>query len=333
MYPLAGRWLQNDRSSIKCNDQGVEFIETSIKEDMFTLPRHPKIDLFSQLVPCIPVESKDEVILAIQVNIFGYGGTSVGVFLNHVIADASTSATFSLPKIYQVTYGPLKDCGAKPVTKRFVFDASNIAALRAKGTADATECPTRVEAVVVWIWAAVIAAARERNKKLKSHLMSSAVNLRKRMIPSLPFNSIGNIFHVTTTKWIATSEAVDYNLLTCRVRESVRSVTDKYVRKMHENGEYVDFFKKGIESLGSSNGETEWLTTSSWCKFPLYEADFGWWKPTWVATCVSFLNSVTLIDTGDGEGIEAWVGLTEEDMDKLDHNSEFLSYVSSSIAA
>ncbi|KAK2983381.1 hypothetical protein RJ640_016005 [Escallonia rubra] len=221
----------------------------------------------------------------------------------------------------------------QPVTKRFVFDASNIAALRAKGTADAMERPTQVEAVVAWIWAAVIAAARERNKKLKTHLMSSAVNLRKRMIPSLPSNSIGNIFYVTTAKWIATSEAVDYNFLTCRVRESVRSVTDEYVRKMHENGEYIDFFKKGIESLASSNGETEWLTTSSWCKFPLYEADFGWGKPTWVATCVSFVNSVTLIDTGDGEGIEAWVGLTEEDMDKLDHNSEFLYYVSSSIAA
>ncbi|KAK2983380.1 hypothetical protein RJ640_016004 [Escallonia rubra] len=60
MYPLAGRWLQNDQSSIKCNDQGVEFIETSIKEDMFTLLRHPKIDLLSQLVPCIPMEAKDE---------------------------------------------------------------------------------------------------------------------------------------------------------------------------------------------------------------------------------------------------------------------------------
>ena len=69
-------------------------------------------------------------------------------------------------------------------------------------------------------------------------------------------------------------------------------------------------------------------TISSWCKFPLYEADFGWGKPTWVTVgdLFQFPNIIILTDTRDGDGIEAWVSLTEEDMAIFETNQELLTF-------
>lgn len=56
---------------------------------------------------------------------------------------------------------------------------------------------------------------------------------------------------------------------------------------------------------------------TSWCKFPLNEADFGWGKPTWISSAYSSLikNVAMLMDTKEGDGIEAWITLKKEEMD------------------
>lgn len=81
--------------------------------------------------------------------------------------------------------------------------------------------------------------------------------------------------------------------------------------------------KEGVDSLGFS----------SWCNFGFYEADFGWGSPVWVSSISSsgsavFMNLVILVETGLGDGIEAWVSLDEHDMALLQSNSEFQDFVS-----
>lgn len=52
----------------------------------------------------------------------------------------------------------------------------------------------------------------------------------------------------------------------------------------------------------------------------IYEADFGWGKPTWVSLGgiedLQGMNMIFLVDTNtrSGNGIEARVNLSEEDM-------------------
>ncbi|GKA34735.1 vinorine synthase-like protein [Tanacetum coccineum] len=72
---------------------------------------------------------------------------------------------------------------------------------------------------------------------------------------------------------------------------------------------------------------------TSWCKMGFYEIDFGWGKPIWLAGVVDegapvFINIINLVDTKDGEGIEAWVNLDEEEMRILQANPKLLAYAS-----
>ncbi|CAL5435267.1 unnamed protein product [Camellia sinensis] len=82
--------------------------------------------------------------------------------------------------------------------------------------------------------------------------------------------------------------------------------------------------------------EMEIYCHSSWCRFSVYEADFGWGKPTWVGIVhqVSICPpGITLMDTRDGEGVEIWLNLVEEDMAIVEANQELLYYASPNEAA
>ncbi|CAL5431089.1 unnamed protein product [Camellia sinensis] len=73
----------------------------------------------------------------------------------------------------------------------------------------------------------------------------------------------------------------------------------------------------------------ELLSQSSWCRFPIYQVDFGWGKTTWVSI-VGMLGIVgtTLFDARDGKGVEIWLFLIEEDMALFEGDQEFLDYAS-----
>ncbi|KAL2470088.1 HXXXD-type acyl-transferase family protein [Abeliophyllum distichum] len=64
--------------------------------------------------------------------------------------------------------------------------------------------------------------------------------------------------------------------------------------------------------------EVNCLYFSSWCRFGVYDTDFGWGMPIWVTNSVSTdsyspkLNNVMLLDTRFGDRIEAWVTLEEQ---------------------
>ena len=65
------------------------------------------------------------------------------------------------------------------------------------------------------------------------------------------------------------------------------------------------------------------------CRFPLYDADFGWGEPTWVSSAAfRYTNFVAFMDTKTGNGIEAYIALKEEHMAKLEADEDFLKAVS-----
>ncbi|KAK1369156.1 putative 3'-N-debenzoyl-2'-deoxytaxol N-benzoyltransferase [Heracleum sosnowskyi] len=303
------------------------------------------------------------VLLAVQVNRFLCGGIAIGVCIRHVIADAAATATFFktwatinassykndteyVPRNYVfdcTSLFPPQDVALafsaraskhnqiihKTVTKRFILSDTIIAYLRKKCSMDddGVNHPTRVEAVVAFLWTMIIQSSR---KRLKRHEILLTVNLRKRMVPSIPPHCIGNVFQPSRAQWEADVEKiVDFKVLTKKLVNEVRKMKDEYIRNIFENGDFLKGMKERLKMVSNKSEEMGTFAVSSWCRFPFYETDFGFGKPSWYGSSLNYINSAILMDTSDGKGMEAWITLKEEDMEKLEQNSEFLSYFTS----
>ena len=112
------------------------------------------------------------------------------------------------------------------------------------------------------------------------------------------------------------------------VRDAIKQVNLNYVKILWENGRHTNFLKEKMGKL--IKWEVVYLTFTSLCRFPVYDADFGWGEPVWVGSAKwLYKNLVTFLDTKSRSGIEVWINLDEEDMSKFEVDKELLAYVSS----
>lgn len=247
----------------------------------------------------------------------------------------------------------------KSSTKRFVFDAAAINTLKAMATSDSgrsnLRSPTRVETTSAFLWKCVKEASESINGYKRSSMLTHVVNLRKRATPALSENSIGNLIWISSAKCTIPppppanryhhhhhNNNQDKGLpeLADLVRHSISKFVGDYVKKLCDGGNKGSALMrktlKEIEDFGSNRSEEEeevdYLGFSSWCGFGFYEIDFGWGKPIWVSSYAVaapvFMNLVILLETRNGDGIEAWVTLDEQEMDFLLHNHEILAFTS-----
>ncbi|KAF9679370.1 hypothetical protein SADUNF_Sadunf06G0008000 [Salix dunnii] len=353
-YPFAGR--VKDDFSIDCNDDGAAFIEAQVSGDMSMVIEQADINQQQQLLPCSPYAklsklSTDQVTLAVQVNYFNCGGVAISICIWHALADGSTLATF-VKSWAAITRDPnnvigevIFDCTtlfppqdlssfslhnfvkedvlSEIVTKRFLFDGSKVAALRDEvGNGPSLDRPTRFIAVSTLILAAMMTVTRENEAGQQISAATIAVNLRKRLKPPVPEQSIGNIFQVAIANWPKSESN-----LAGKLDESIRKMDDEFIRKFHAGGGYFNFMKRaGEEAMKGSNMMVFGL--SSWCKFPFYEADFGWGKPIRLSPALKLNRVAIFLDTADGEGIEAWISLSKEDMVMFEQQPGILTYAS-----
>lgn len=216
------------------------------------------------------------------------------------------------------------------VTKRFVFNDSNISKLRQKmGCFNFN--PTRVEAVTALIWKSSLEAAKANSAegRFPSSMISHAVNIRHRIMASSEHHSIGNLWQQAVSQLVEVEEEMGLCDLAERVRKTTREVDGNYVAKLQG----LEFYKV-IESLKearimASEKGVPCYSFSSWVRFGFYEVDFGWGKPTYVRTIgVPIKNVVILMGTKDGDGLEAWVTLTTSNMVQFEQNPELLEFAS-----
>lgn len=312
------------------------------------------IESIENLVPYKPNSDKltqDHTIIAVQVNYFECGGMALGLSFRHSVLDATSAANFIKnwsviacggyfsqgifdytsifpPKdlsnisdnIYKEHYSPLEDA----VTKRFVFDRSKIISLRdtiTNGLSN-TRRPTRFETVSAVIWGAVINATKDSDEpRLVARI---SVNVQKRMSPPLPEHHVGNIYQVILANCpykIDHMDKIDHKSLAGKIRETIAMVNDSYARRIND-GEHVflDYLRGG--------NKVNCFGLSGWCKLPFYEADFGWGKPLRVCSASRLRNFAVLVDSGDGFGMEAWVGLCRRDMEKFEKDPAILAFAS-----
>lgn len=240
----------------------------------------------------------------------------------------------------------------KSSTKRFVFDAAAITTLKAMATSASAPAsgagrsnlrsPTRVEATSAFLWKCVKAASESINGYKRSSMLTHVVNLRKRATPTLSEHSIGNLVWISSAKCtlppVNRHHHQDKGLpeLAEIVRHSISKIDGDYVKKLCDGNKGSALMRKTLKEIGDFGSnlleEVDYLGFSSWCGFGFYEIDFGWGKPIWVSSYAVaapvFMNLVILMETRNGDGIEAWVTLDEQEMEFLQHNHEILAFTS-----
>ncbi|WOG85478.1 hypothetical protein DCAR_0104667 [Daucus carota subsp. sativus] len=211
----------------------------------------------------------------------------------------------------------------KLVTKIFTFTESKISSIRerAKGDGSSKSSPTRVQSVFGIIGKAIIDIHVANPENPKGYMVIQAVNMRERTIPPLPKNQFGNLYLVACVQSVAGQGGVELPCYVDNLSNSVKRAVDDcgVVLSSGKEGQTLLSQKLGEMLQSLSSPEIYFAGTfSSWCKFPLYEADFGWGKPVWVSAAnIPMRNTVVLIDEKSGGGIEAWVSLDESDMQKF----------------
>ncbi|OMP03082.1 Transferase [Corchorus capsularis] len=298
----------------------------------------------------------------IQVNVLNCGGIAIGTQTSHKIIDGPTSTTFLkawaisargtgeiprpsfiapqlfpqnslLPRDTMLAIWPSLLKFGKCVTKRFVFDSSAISTLKDKASSSSfVPNPTRVESVSAFIWICVTVASRKRYGSRRPSVLSHIVNFRGKKASSLPEHSIGNLL------WIATAECqaeanLELQSLVALLRKSIMKTSGKFVEQLQGEKGYQKV-RECLTELAEvhSNGGADYFAFSSMCKVGIYEADFGWGKPLWVSPGgidgLVYQNLVFLNETRNGDGIEVWVTLDEQDMTILQYETEILSFAS-----
>ena len=351
-YPLAGRVIGNN--FVDCNDKGIPYVETKVKCKLFDIIQNPVPGELNHLIP-FQLDYVTDINFGVQFNVFDCGVIAIGVCLSHQIADSLSVVTFvnswaaissgqtELPKpqfVLAKLFAPKDTSGFDTrsgitkeniISKRFVFDAPVIEALRAKYSDSPSfkneEPPSRVQALSTFIWSRYVAMTQVESAPSRAYVVAHAVNLRPRMVPPLPQNSFGNYFRFTMTISSLKSGEECYGVLK-QVREQIKKIDEDYVRKIQEDAnKHLDFLEDSANRI-LVKGEMVSFNFTSLCKFPLNDADFGWGRPTWVgSSALPFKNLVVFFDTKSGGGIEAYISLKVEDMAKFEVDKELLTCV------
>ncbi|XP_057419671.1 acyltransferase Pun1-like [Lotus japonicus] len=365
-YPLAGRF--RDQLSIECNDLGVLFLVTRVTSTkLSSILQDPTDMLLNPLFPdgfrWDFMMSSSGSIVAVQINCFACGGIAISVCMSHKVGDAATIFNFVndwatmnrekegellLPSSFLdggISMFPQEDLPVFPemifgkskmvVCKRFVFQASKIESLKAMVCSQGVENPTRVQVVNAWIHKCAVSAL---GIAINATSFRIPVNLRRIVIPPLPNKCVGNMvwpYHVFNP--VVDKKERLLPELVSKIKEELCKFCDVYSKKFGRNNKDLSFISECLkqassapEPCGSDQKEKEIMFMySSLCRLPMYETDFGWGKPIWVTIIgTPLVNSVFLIDTSDGKGIEAYVNMDKKDMAIFERNAEILQYAS-----
>ncbi|PON39722.1 Transferase [Parasponia andersonii] len=355
-YPLAGQ-VKNDRF-IDCNDQGVCY-SVALVNSPCHLSDAMKNPLPIELCKYLPFEIQHltEFSLGVQLNVFDHGGIAIGLCVSHQIADALSCVRFVKTwvaitrgeadqvahpefvsgKLFPLTDNPGFDATTlvtkKLVTKRFVFDDSTIEKIRTEPIKDHAKekRSSRFEALSAFIFNRFAAATSDEYSSVSEngYTMVLPVNLRPKHYPPLPEHSFGNLSRCGVAILSSTGEEYGHDAAR-QIREGIRQVDMDYIRKVQQGEDpHLNLLREYATKVIMKGGQHVSLCFTSLCRFPLYEADFGWGEPAWVSSAsMSFTNLVAFMDTKTGNGIEAYIALKEEDMAKLEADEEFLKAVS-----
>ncbi|XP_050206874.1 stemmadenine O-acetyltransferase-like [Mercurialis annua] len=355
-YPLAGRL--KDHTSIDCNDEGAEFIEARIEFPLSEFFRNPDTPMLDCLLPAAAEspEAADGNLLIVQATFFDCSGLAVGICVSHKMTDAATLSTFAqcwsatahtvlsktvTPPMFMgssifppidisIPHNPIDMKLKNYRSRRFVFTGSKISALRAKLASETALEPTRVEAVAALLWKTALAALRSRLGYSRTSIWALMINMRSRLVPPLPKHYAGNCLGYIAPKMMDEDHCeLELKDFFRKIRKEMEGFSENYAKKLQGEGasQKICGSYKEFGEFGMSNG-VDFYVCTSWCRFGLYDTDFGWGRPAWVSTTTGIMsNVIVFMDTRDGDGIEARLNLREEeDMAFFESSPEILEF-------
>ncbi|KAK2430346.1 stemmadenine O-acetyltransferase [Trifolium repens] len=359
-YPFAGRL--KDKISVECNDQGVSFLVTKIRNKLSEILQNPTDKLLNPLFPDqLQYTNMDwnGTIMLFQINCFECGGIAISICVCHKFCDFTTYYNFMhdwtiinrrvveekelliLPVSLLdggASVFPQRDLPIFPeflfkrennvVCKRFIFQPSMIRFLNEEVTSSSMLSSTHTLVVIAWIYKCVVSVM---GLDFKTALLNMPVNLRKLMNPPLSEKCVGNIIWFLSI--FADKNEIELKDLVCKIKQGLSEFSDVvpkiFGEKGNDNLPSISEFLKQFTEPHPELPENNIITFTSWCRLPIYELDFGWGKPTWFTTCgCSSMNFIILMDTKDVNGIEVVVNLEENVMAKFEHEVELLQYAS-----
>ncbi|XP_057507591.1 stemmadenine O-acetyltransferase-like [Actinidia eriantha] len=352
-YPLAGRIVNLD--FVDCFDAGVPYVEARANCQLSDVITNPIPKEFNKFLPC-DLDDVRDLPVVVQVTFFECGGVAVAACLSHLVADAMSLFTFingwattahgetdvPLPQFKGAEFFPPMDTTGfmgnvgivkdNIVTKRFVVSASKIEALRDKFSdntfGEFPRRPSRIEALSAFIWARFMTAIKAQEEPNKIYSLLHAVNLRPRTDPPLPDHVFGNFTRLAIV-FPSLDGEINCQAIISEMRNEIKNINGDYVKKLREGGNHLSIMKDRAEKF--KKGELISFSFSSLCWFPLCVADFGWGKPLRAGSAsLTFKNAVVFLDAPTEGGIEVWVNLKKEDMEKFEMDKEFLGFVSTS---
>ncbi|KAK8685097.1 hypothetical protein V6N13_041106 [Hibiscus sabdariffa] len=301
-YPLAGQLT--DAVTIECNDEGACFIEAKSRCRLKELLASPDPELLKDLVPSTDpkaIRSTLACILLVQLTSFACGGTAVAISVSQKFGDTSSFCTFvqSWTAISGREYGGLKLPSLVGASLLPPLDMVN------------TSVPPPPSNIVPRC-AVVAGAASSRSKhgpssQSQQSALLNVVNLRKRMDPPLPGNTIGNLI----LKYAVMFDENDVQLhqLVSKMKTKFNNVCNDKMKGIKSKKGYNEILKSRKQIAQLLNGRSQDINTytcTNLCGYPFHEMNFWWGKPTWVTSPSDFKNLIVLLDSKWG-GIEAWV--------------------------
>ncbi|KAI3470284.1 hypothetical protein Pfo_026947 [Paulownia fortunei] len=312
-----------------------------------------KPEQLNDLLPCEigAADEETDPILSIQINKFRCGGIAIGICISHRIVDACSLGTFISawsnasrgdnregicpsfdgPVFFPGKNFPTPEFGTTRdrdnglydiVAKRFTFDKNAIASMRervetTKKTGELRQ-PSRVQVVSGLIIKAIAGVDQARYGQSKALLVAQAVNIRERTVPALSKHCCGNLAALAITECTAgETKNMGFQDFVRVLGDDAKKTVNDCTRILSEGEDgrmfLIDTSVYASEKSLRPDVNVVWVT--DWSKFRFYEADFGWGKPVWASVAnVVIKNHVLLMNTKEGDGIEAWVQLQETDM-------------------
>ncbi|KAF3624486.1 hypothetical protein FXO38_30221 [Capsicum annuum] len=365
-YPLAGRF-KDVHYSIECSDEGVVYMEAQANFNLSEFLENPDIPFLNKFLPCngnCLQPCYNQPLLALQTTTFECGGIAIGVCMLHKVVDASTMSTFlktwaklshgegdetlypdftsavslfppieSLPIKFQRNSEDFYFQGSKSPMRRFLFESKAIKALKANTSSKTLPFPSKIEALTAFICKRIATASKSLMDAPKTLLITHAANLRPRAEPPLPQKSFGNLLWLPFAFYDPLDTNMELPDLAIMLREVFAQLTAENIKDIDSECTFASI-NELLESW-STIENIKIFRFTSWCNMGLYDVNFGWGKPVWVAHMgdlpdahVRSKQQFVFLESACREGIELWVASDDEEIRVLEKDSEFLAYAS-----
>ncbi|XXG58613.1 hypothetical protein AAC387_Pa04g0885 [Persea americana] len=319
-YPIAGRLKRdkNGRIEIDCNGEGVLFVEAETDAAIDDFGDFAPTMEFKRLIPAADYtqDISSYTLLVLQVTYFKCGGVSLGVGLQHQVADGASGLHFinywsdvargldltippfidrtllrardpPIPKFPHIEYqppfpmktpSPAQDTKSCTSTAIFKFTRDQLNTLKSRSRDGPYNAPTysSYEMLAGHVWRCA-SKARGLPDDQPTKLFI-ATDSRGRLCPPLPRGYFGNAIFTTTPI------AVAGDLISKPVTYAAGLIHDILVRMDDE------YLRSALDYLemqpdltplvrGAHTFRCPNVGITSWSRLPIHDADFGWGRP------------------------------------------------------